>query len=269
MKSSQSQSQLLVVNSLLQWFIPLIPLTIWGLDRWQMLDIKWFLLINGQASQLPDLLWTSLSLLGNGWALVALTLPLLLFGPRLFMAGLFSGLLAGVISRIAKIIASSPRPAGVLDISTFHIIERPLLHSSMPSGHTMTAFAISTALYFSIRKGQRKKYLWLFLLAIGTGVSRMAVGAHWPEDVLVGSALGYLCGLSAANLATRVPMKYLQLNQWPAALIAFFSLVTAYILLTQTLDFKLNQSTQYALVGLILITWLMGLVRLRKNSINV
>jgi membrane-associated phospholipid phosphatase len=33
-----------------------------------------------------------------------------------------------------------------------------------------------------------------FTLPNATGVSRIAVGAHWPEDVLVGASLGIIAG---------------------------------------------------------------------------
>jgi len=42
-----------------------------------------------------------------------------------------------------------------------------------------------------------------FLVAVLVGVSRMAVGAHWPFDVLAGACVGWLAGLNGAYIAQR------------------------------------------------------------------
>ena len=34
----------------------------------------------------------------------------------------------------------------------------------------------------------------MIILAAVTGLSRLAAGLHWPEDVLAGAGLGLLCG---------------------------------------------------------------------------
>ena len=64
--------------------------------------------------------------------------------------------------------------------------------SSFPSGHTMEVFAIAAALSLLFRK---KKivipvYLWAMLVAY----SRMALGVHYPSDVLAGIMIGTFIG---------------------------------------------------------------------------
>ena len=46
----------------------------------------------------------------------------------------------------------------------------------------------------------------LLLGATLIGLSRIAVGAHWPLDVLGGAAIGWLCGAFGAWWAQRLPL---------------------------------------------------------------
>ncbi len=246
------------------WAFLLIPLIIWVFDASLQKDIAWFRWVNQTTTFLPDSFWTGISLLGNGWACFAIAFPLILFAPRLLMAGICSGIFTGIFSRIGKMLANTPRPAGLLDQSSFHIVENPLLHSAMPSGHTMTAFGIAAAIYFSINADRRKKYLWIFLLAIAVGISRMALGAHWPEDVLIGASLGTLCGLAGAWLAAKIKPSKLEFGQWPFWLCLIGSIVCSYILLYTKLDYHLNKPFQYILFALIVLTWIGMIIRIRK-----
>jgi len=61
-------------------------------------------------------------------------------------------------------------------------------NSSFPSGHTIEAFAIAFAvsILFPKRKYIVAIFLWAFLIAY----SRMALGVHYPSDVLAGILLG-------------------------------------------------------------------------------
>jgi membrane-associated phospholipid phosphatase len=62
--------------------------------------------------------------------------------------------------------------------------------ASFPSGHTTEAFAMAAALSLLFRKKEIMipVYIWAFLVAY----SRMALGVHYPSDVLFGAALGTL-----------------------------------------------------------------------------
>ena len=233
-----------------------VPLFIFLFEKILDLDITWFRAIKQLGTYLPDQFWTWLSLLGNGWACFAITFPLLILAPRILFSGIISGLLTGIFSRVLKLWASTPRPASVLDQTTFHIIDHPLLHSSMPSGHTMTAFGLATAFYFAIPKPQRLKYLFLYVLAIGTAISRIAVGAHWPQDVLVGASMGILCGLGGAKITEKIPTKFLAFKKTPSLICILGSFICFYILVSKPLDFAINQSIQLVLASLIVLTWL-------------
>ena len=62
-------------------------------------------------------------------------------------------------------------------------------HSSFPSGHTVTAFAVLTSwvLYYpnAVTYG-------LFAISSGTALARLARDKHWTTDVLAGGAIGFL-----------------------------------------------------------------------------
>ncbi len=65
---------------------------------------------------------------------------------------------------------------------------------SFPSGHTLTAFAVSTALFYSY---PRLEPLLLFL-AVNIALSRILLGLHFLSDVIASTALGWTFGYIAA-----------------------------------------------------------------------
>jgi hypothetical protein len=126
----------------------------------------------------------------------------------------------------------------------------------MPSGHALTVFTIASALYFAQAAPRGLASLSLFLLAILVSVSRIALGVHWPADILVGAGLGLLCGLLGAKLGHRIPDTRLRLHAWPMRLIALFGAVAIYILTTQQQVFSLHRPLQVVGVSIILLTLL-------------
>jgi undecaprenyl-diphosphatase len=68
--------------------------------------------------------------------------------------------------------------------------------SSLPSGHAATSAAGAVILAYLIGRGG----LWLGLLAVAIGFSRVYIGVHYPLDVLAGAAVGGVVGLAAVAL---------------------------------------------------------------------
>ncbi len=105
-------------------------------------------------------------------------------------------LISGLIVQIIKNIVDIPRPASyfngtnilkLVDGITYHH------HSSFPSGHTTTAFAVS--IIFAFNGAHKHTSVLLFILAFLVGYSRIYLGQHFPEDVLAGMIIGSLIGI--------------------------------------------------------------------------
>jgi undecaprenyl-diphosphatase len=64
--------------------------------------------------------------------------------------------------------------------------------SSFPSGHTLEVFALATAISLAFPK--KKLILPIFAWALLVAYSRMALGVHYPSDVLVGMIIGAFIG---------------------------------------------------------------------------
>jgi membrane-associated phospholipid phosphatase len=74
--------------------------------------------------------------------------------------------------------------------------------SSFPSGHTLEAFAMAVAL--SILVPKRKFIIPVFIWASLVAYSRMALGVHYPSDVLSGMIIGSFIGLLVPLLTLRL-----------------------------------------------------------------
>jgi hypothetical protein len=113
-------------------------------------------------------------------------------GPRAAreMAGLVGLVLLGtLVTQGLKFGLQAPRPLAVLGPGLVEVVGEALRSRSMPSGHAFTAFSVlSIAWLGSARRWEHA--VALAGVATAIGVSRTAVGAHWPSDVMVGSGLG-------------------------------------------------------------------------------
>jgi membrane-associated phospholipid phosphatase len=236
------------------WFIPLGLIALASAIYFGNLQSSTFLFVNGLTPILPDTFWAWLTFLGNGWGAFALTFPLLLLAPRLLSAGIFGGIIAGITTLSLKNLFNLPRPAGLLEDGSFYRIGDPLFIKSFPSGHTITAFAIASALYFAASPEKRRPLLLLFLAAALVGVSRSAVGAHWLTDVLAGAGVGIWCGTLGAYLAYYLPSTLLNPRSMWSRLIAIAGIFTIYAHFTQTMDLDLNLPLQYASIAVIFLT---------------
>ena len=219
------------------WALPLLPLILWLIAVLTSTPSELFLLINQKAQALPDNFWVFFDLLGNGWYDFALASPLLLLAPRNLVASVCAGAIAGLSGRIIKLTLELPRPASVIDPASFHILGNPLTSLAMPSGHTLTAFALITAFYFSTSTEKRKPLLCLFLLPIGAGIARIAVGAHWPADVMAGAAIGLFGGLLGTHLCRNIPEQLLRPQSWLMRFLAAGSALCVYVLASSEIDF--------------------------------
>jgi len=238
----------------LAWFIPLAPLALASAIYFSELQSSSFLYLNGLAQTLPDTLWAWLTFLGNGWGIFAVTFPLLLLAPRMLTAGILAGAIAAIASTALKSYFDLPRPAGVLADGSFYRLGEPLLYKAFPSGHTLTAFAVAAALYFSCDREKRKPMLLLFVIAALVGLSRSAIGAHWLTDVLGGAGFGIWCGMLGALFASFIPERYFSLQGAWLRLVAIGGVAAIYAHLTQSMDHELNLPLQYGSIAMLLIT---------------
>ena len=153
-----------------------------------------FLTLNATLNQIfPEWLWASLTRLGDERVLILLSVFFIKRKPELFVALLWATLFGLIASRGGKLYFDTLRPAGVLANDLFTIIGPKLTGHAFPSGHTITTFVFfMTLVIFS--KTVSEKVL-LIIVGLLAGLSRVAVGAHWPIDVLGGSVFGAIAAL--------------------------------------------------------------------------
>ncbi len=153
-----------------------------------------FLRINGAATQAPAWLWQWLTLLGDERVALAAALFFSRTRPRIFWSLLVSGGIALFYTHLLKQGIAAPRPPAVLRPDQFSLLGPALKKNSFPSGHTVTA-TLFFGVWIAFLKSVPQRCL-LTCLALLAGLSRIALGVHWPVDV----AAGLFGGASSAWL---------------------------------------------------------------------
>jgi membrane-associated phospholipid phosphatase len=178
------------------------------------LNTQLFLWLNHNSmTLLSPALWESLTVLGDGLVAIVLLLPLFKHHTKAVFSILVAGLLAALTVQLLKIGLDLPRPVAVLGPERVAILGPTLKHGSFPSGHTATLFALLGGSMLWLRLALLKRLLPI-LIVIGSlaALSRCVIGAHWPVDILVGAAIGWLSSMAASWLTRSVSLPPWSIN---------------------------------------------------------
>ena len=144
-----------------------------------------------------DFLFKILTKFGEEWAFIVLTIFFFIGqDKKMALKTASAGILVLIVTQILKAFFAHDRPVTVLEqgsvldqiqlVSGYDILRGG---NSFPSGHSAAGFAVWTLMAFHFQKNSSIVVL-LFSLAVLVGVSRVYLVAHFPEDVLLGSAIG-------------------------------------------------------------------------------
>ncbi len=181
-----------------------------------------FLWLNTHLQVLPDAFWSNMTFVADTLFAVAFLAVAASFRPAMFNSGLVLLILGALFVQGLKPALDILRPAGVLDHELIHVIGPVLKNHSFPSGHSFTALATAGLLLLYVPlKGVRFVLVATVILTIAltAALSRAAVGAHWPMDILVGSAGGLLFAILAQTITERFSWLQSKGMEWFSALL--------------------------------------------------
>jgi len=162
----------------------------------------WFVAVNRHGPALT-VTASALSVLGLGATAFIAAALLGLRWPRVAAAVLLLVLSGGLLVQAVKFGLAMPRPVAVLGLGGVQVTGMVLTARSMPSGHAAMLGALAALAWLWPPTDRTRRVVigaLLTLLALGGAAARIAVGAHWPSDVLVGLSLGV--GVAAAWVGT-------------------------------------------------------------------
>ena len=120
-----------------------------------------------------------------------------------------SALSGGIAANIAKLMVSRTRPRnfdlvnGSLSDTFGHwlpLFSRGATGQSFPSAHMATAVGLAVMLSSAYPRGR----WWFTTLAVLVGLHRIQTSAHYPSDVCVGAALGWVTGHACLVVVARL-----------------------------------------------------------------
>jgi hypothetical protein len=125
--------------------------------------------------------------------------------PRALLGVLLAALITTLIVNGDKELFPTPRPTEVLAATSLSVIGPRLAQHSFPSGHAAVAFCTAFLGWTMVRS--RWARAGLVGGAALVALSRLAIGVHWPVDVLAGAAFGWLSAGIGMHLAARWPLR--------------------------------------------------------------
>jgi membrane-associated phospholipid phosphatase len=171
--------------------LPLVALAILGLllIPVHLVNARLFLLLNGQHSPLTDTFWLTVTTVGDGLYLGIVMGAFVVKNPRLTALGLMLIVLSGIAVHVLKASFPTPRPAEAL--GAIHVVGPLLRSGSFPSGHTASAISAALAVWYC---HDSRVVGWLAMSGgVLIALSRIFVGAHFPQDAVGGAICALTC----------------------------------------------------------------------------
>jgi membrane-associated phospholipid phosphatase len=108
---------------------------------------------------------------------------------------------SGLFNMLIKWLAGRHRPtnlfkSGLFGFDYFEII---YASTSFPSGHSVTAFTLATAICILFPRWS----VPAFVAAVAIGMSRIIITSHYLSDVIAGAGIGILCTLAVNHVFDR------------------------------------------------------------------
>lgn len=197
-RASHYGYRILVATLVICFMISMLPL---GKDTYlQHIDKDLLIRLNLHRNRSLDAL---LKIITDSAGTIGILMPLVLLCVRRYrMEGVYSAiayLVAIIASTVLKYMIHKPRP-----FITYPFIEKLSGGGSpsFPSGHTTSAFVTAAVLSIIFRRREVTviALLWAGLVAY----SRMALGVHYPSDVLAGATLGGMVAVSTIGIEKRI-----------------------------------------------------------------
>lgn len=185
---------MLAPDSVTQW-------TKYWLYDWGGANVQFFVAIQRAVPDGWVWLLEILSALGSYWGAPVVIMALLLWR-RLqvrqrvtpIMLSVYRFLLGFALAMAAAVLAKTalalPRPFLVLGDAVYRAASSPDSRYTMPSGHSVYVGVLAAALWPAL--GWWGRTIVLVFAAL-VAWSRIALGAHFPADVVAGVALGWVC----------------------------------------------------------------------------
>jgi undecaprenyl-diphosphatase len=140
-----------------------------------------------------------LSTLGSGWMMLGLVPWLAVRKSRAPTVAAIATLVStSAAVTLLKAVTGRVRPCNAMDWCRSLPIDVPVDHS-FPSGHAAGSFAFAVF----VSRLDRRAAWFAFPLATLVAVSRVALGVHYPTDVLCGALLGSAIGWVGSALYER------------------------------------------------------------------
>ena len=140
----------------------------------------------------------TVSATGDGWIYALIAFSILFYNIdahlNFFLSCLIGFALEVPLYILLKRKFKRNRPQDYL--TDFEAKIKPSDQFSFPSGHTAAAFVMAIQLMVFFPAFILLGFLW----ATAIGISRVALGVHFPGDIIAGAMLGSLCGLIAASI---------------------------------------------------------------------
>ena len=160
----------------------------------------WFLLVNNADHGLWAHVWIWLTNLGDGFFLYPVAMLLFIVTPDKYWSLILTMIVGALLLNGGKAIITSARPLAELH-DAVRVLGPALRSDSMPSGHTGTVFLLAGLVLFN---GRWWLAAPLVLCSVLVAVSRVVVGAHWPQDLVVGAWLGIFAAVIGSLLGQKI-----------------------------------------------------------------